>query len=376
MHLVLFFTFGLSLKRWEECGILEREAALYKQLAARGITVSFLTFGDQSDYDYQEQLSPIKIVPVYAFLKRPSYGFLRFFQSLTIPFRLRKFFQEAVVLKTNQMWGAWIAVIAKIFYRKKLILRSGYEQFRFAILMKMSFPLQVFIYVNSFIAYWLSNRITISSESAKTQINRYFYIPPEKIAVVPNYVETERFISAEVSGKINRLLFVGRLEEQKNLFNLLDAVKQTPYEIDLIGDGTLKSDLITYARKNNIKAHFFKRVAHQELPEIYNRYPVYILPSFYEGMPKTLIEAMSCGRAVIGTNVEGIKEFITDRVTGLLCETNPGPLALAIEHLMGDPALQKKLGEAARRYIVDNFSLDKIVKDELEIINCTVGGKI
>ena len=118
---------------------------------------------------------------------------------------------------------------------------------------------------------------------------------------------------------------------------------------------------------HSINARFLGIVPNSKIPKVMARYPIYILPSFYEGHPKTLLEAMSCQMAVIGTKVTGIKEVIDDGVNGLLCGTSSESIAVCIEQLLHDEALRNKLGTEARKKIRNYFSLEKIVSTEIQI---------
>ena len=367
MKIGVFFTFNTSLKKWHDYGMLDREVALYRRLAQEGYTVTFFTYGDQSDYDYQEKCGPVRIVPMYALLKNPRHSLLRYFHSLTIPFRLKEDFVSPDIYKTNQMWGSWVPAIAKFIYKKPLIIRCGYEQFRFALLMDMSWTFKIFTYFNSLLSYWIADGVVISTEIGKRFIKKYFKIPGKKIKVQYNYVETERFKPLAQTKVADRILFVGRLEKEKNLFALLDAVRQTPYTLDVVGDGRLKERLTSHIKENNIKANLLGKLANSELPQFYNRYAVYILPSFCEGMPKTLLEAMACGLAVIGSDIEGIRNIIQHQTTGYLCQTDPESILMALRTVMPDQEFKARLGQAARTYIEKTHSLDAILKQEKEI---------
>ena len=104
------------------------------------------------------------------------------------------------------------------------------------------------------------------------------------------------------------------------------------------------------------------------LPQILNQAKVFILPSYYEGHPKTLLEAMSCALPCIGTDVNGIKQDIQHMETGYLCDTNHKSIADAIETVLSDKELQEKLGKNAREYVVEKYAIDKILPMELTVI--------
>lgn len=367
MRLIVFFTFSMSLKKWADSGLLDREIALYKKLTQEGIEVSFFTYGDEGEFEFKDKLHPIKIIPAYVKSGAPKNSIFKYFKSLFLPFKHKKALMTADIYKTNQMWGSWVPLIAKILYHKKLLVRCGYEQYRFGLLMNMPILFKIFTYLNSWISYRCANRIVISSEAGKAFIQKYFKVAGEKISVIYNYVDTDKFKPWGSKEYPDRFLFVGRLEEQKNFYHLFEALKNIPYVLDVVGAGRLGNDLREHIRRKELKVNLLGTVSNDRLPEIYNRYPAYILPSFYEGMPKTLLEAMSCGRSVIGSNVEGINNIIRHRENGYLCETDANSIRTAIEHVMSDAPLREKMGLAAREFIINNCSLKAIIEKELAV---------
>src|SRR3546814_20581124 len=87
----------------------------------------------------------------------------------------------------------------------------------------------------------------------------------------------------------------------------------------MVGDGDLRATAEREAARRGVKARLHGNLPHQNLPEMINAGRIFVLPSSYEGHPKTLLEAMACGPAVIGTDVPGIREVIDDDRPGLLC---------------------------------------------------------
>jgi glycosyltransferase involved in cell wall biosynthesis len=94
---------------------------------------------------------------------------------------------------------------------------------------------------------------------------------------------------------------------------------------------------------------------------------IFVLPSYVEGMPMALLEAMSCGLPTIATAVGGVPEIITHEANGLLIPPgDTAALAAAIARLMSDPQLRQRLGDAARATVAERFSLDTAVRRLLE----------
>ena len=368
MNIVLFFTFGVSLKTWEETGLLDREIQLYKRFVERGLKVTFITFGDKEDYQFKDRLQDIEIVPYYAYTKKPKTRVLRFLHSFKLPIVLSKTVKEADILKTNQMWGSWVVMLSKLLYKKKTVVRCGFEKYRSALdNKKESVFYKILLYLISWMAYKFCDAIIVTSKEDKEFIIKTFSISEPKVNIFMNYIDTNLFKKTDCQKYEKKLLFIGRLNEEKNIFSLLDAISQTDYELDIIGDGDLRPKIEAYIKKHNIKANLLGRFPNAQLPEIINCYPVFVLPSYYEGNPKVLLEAMACECAVVGTSVRGIREIIKNNENGLLCETDADSIKQAITTLMQDKHLRNKLGRNAREFIIENLSLYKTVEKELSL---------
>ncbi|MCX8014730.1 MAG: glycosyltransferase family 4 protein, partial [candidate division WOR-3 bacterium] len=244
MRVTLFFTYGISLKSWSESGLLDREIQLYKKLIKKGVKVSFITYGDKSDYQYKDKLGEIEIIPFYAFVKRPNHSLLRYIQSHFLPFILKDYLKKADVVKTNQMSTTFAPLIAKFLFRKKLIVRCGFELYYFLMQTDVSFLTRIRIYLTEWIFYHFADAIILTSENDRIFVSKKFGIKKEKINIIGNFIECEIYKTDEFAvKKKDTLLFVGRLTRQKNLFNLFDAFKGSSYHLDVIGDGELKSQL-------------------------------------------------------------------------------------------------------------------------------------
>ena len=107
------------------------------------------------------------------------------------------------------------------------------------------------------------------------------------------------------------------------------------------------------------------------VPDTLRKYDYFILPSFYEGMPKSLIEAMACGILSIGTPVDGIIELIDDEKTGVLTEdTSSESIKIAIRRAMNFSSNEKlKIQQNSLKIIQENFSLYAVSKLESEIFS-------
>jgi glycosyltransferase involved in cell wall biosynthesis len=96
------------------------------------------------------------------------------------------------------------------------------------------------------------------------------------------------------------LIFIGRFNEQKNLFSLFEAIDGSDINLTMVGGGELEEQLKNAAEKlKNTKVQFLGKVKNSELPALIASHQIFILPSFYEGNQEFFAEAMSCSAAII-----------------------------------------------------------------------------
>jgi len=366
-NLILFFTLGISLRTWERLGLLSRELAIYKSLLPHLREVSFLTYGDDED------LSVGGVDGFKVLCNRWGVGATAF--SVLAPWYHRKELKRAKVFKTNQINGSWTAVIAKYLFRKKLIVRCGYLWSVHNRIQTTDARSDWLVRLLEGMACKAADRIVVTSSQDKRYILDRYGISDEKITVIPNYVDTERFKPlSTVQREPGLLCFVGRLEEQKNGLALLEAVKSLPgVRLQIIGSGGQRGLWEEKARESRAQVEFLGNLPHDDLPAVLNRATAFVLPSLYEGHPKALVEAMACGLPVIGTDVRGIRDFIRHRETGYLCRTSPSDIREAIEIVLSDAHLRRTLGERAREFVVENFSLDRVLELETELLGSLEG---
>ncbi|MCK9602788.1 MAG: glycosyltransferase family 4 protein [Candidatus Omnitrophica bacterium] len=373
VRICLFFTYEMSLQKWDELGIFDREIILYNILVKRGIEVAFFTYGDRKDLDYGRQLPGIKIIPAYANIKKSKNRKLAFLRSFLLPFKFRKILSSYDIFKTNQMWGAWVPLVAKLVTGRRLLVRCGYEHY-YTLLSEKSPKLEkVIFYIFSKIAYFLSDHIIVTTKKIKDFIHSTFSIDRNKISIVPNIIDTEAFNLKNTPCLFkDRIVFIGRLNHQKNIFSLIGACKKAGVGLDLIGHGELREELEQFTKIINANVNFLGVYRNNLLPGALAKYPIFILPSFYEGNPKALIEAMSCGKAVIGTNVGGIVEIIKDGDNGILCGTSSNDICAGILRIKNNIELQKKVGLKARQYVLERYSIPVVTEKELKVYHDTL----
>jgi glycosyltransferase involved in cell wall biosynthesis len=105
----------------------------------------------------------------------------------------------------------------------------------------------------------------------------------------------------------------------------------------------------------------------EDMPALYQQATLVVLPSYREGVPKTLLEAAACGRAIVTTDVPGCREVVRQDENGRLVPArDPAALAGAIGELLEQPALRRKLAANGRRIAVDEFDVHKVIRSTLE----------
>lgn len=218
--------------------------------------------------------------------------------------------------------------------------------------------------------------VTVSAANAD-YITATFGVARERIWVIPCGVDTEMFRPGPATGRADPplLLCVARHVAVKDLGRLLEAcaalrTRGVAFRCVMVGDGPLRDELL--ALRQSLKLDDIVEMpgaAEQgEVLRWWRRASVGVLTSLNEGMPVSLMEAAACGVPVVAPAVGGIPELVANDETGLL--TAPGDnaaLVAALEGLLGDARLRKRMGEAARQRAVQKFSVRRQVEQLLAL---------
>lgn len=360
--IAVFFTHGVSLELWDKRGMFSREVRFYKDLAQQIGEVWFFTYG-RNDARYRARLG----TRIHLFPKR--FPIPNLLYGLLLPFLYWKQVAQADLLRVHQMAGSIPAIIARWLFRKPLVVRCGYQWSIFLKRQNASAIKQWVVKLIEFASYQSADSIILATEEDADYVSTSYAIPKTKINIVPNYVDTNLFKPMDFEKEKNSVCFVGRLESQKNLVNLIRAAQGTESNLIFYGEGSLRDELQKLAHELGVYASFRGRISNEELPKALNACEIFILPSWHEGNPKALLEAMSCGLPVVGTNVEGISSIIRDNENGLLCETESNSIQSAIKKLSSDVNLRDKLGKSAREMIESGYSLQSAIEKEKRVLH-------
>jgi len=208
------------------------------------------------------------------------------------------------------------------------------------------------------------------------------YYPNKKLLSIPNAVQQIPEISAseraalreELIGQTEKsiLLSVGRLSEQKGFQYLLDAVdelRKTHPDILLAiaGGGILQDDLEAQRQRLGLTEHVTFLGKRTDIPKLLKAVDIYVNSSTWEGLPISILEAMSAELPVVATDVGDISTIINDS-TGILVESqNPTQLARAIARFLDDPTLRATCGKNAKQAAWDGYGVDHWVDQLVQV---------
>jgi glycosyltransferase involved in cell wall biosynthesis len=362
MKLVLFLTLGGSLQQWHDLGILEREIALYKHHANAGWTIDIISYGvEQTETELAAQYRGISVHYNKWRLHPRLY-------SLLIPLLHRKVLRRADGFKTNQMYGSHQGIAAASFWNKPLVIRQGYGHYlnRCAEHGENSYLAKKALEYEAQ-ALKSAQGAIFSTRNLADNAVQMFGIAEDKIAIIPNYVDTSIWIPGHLqrSGGDLRLVYFGRFSEEKNLPALLQACEGLPVKLTLIGQGQKQRCLEKLSQKLAVACSFLPRLNPKELRQQLNYADVFVLPSLYEGHPKALIEAMCSGILVLGADSPGIREILDDPEKGLLSGVSVVELRRAINTILTMPPEERqRIGNNGQTWAINAFDIDNIARLE------------
>lgn len=177
-------------------------------------------------------------------------------------------------------------------------------------------------------------------------------------------------------GRPVRLLCVGRLVPDKGQRILLEALARLReggprIETTLVGDGPDRESLEQASKRLGLEQStvFASALGHDRVQQLYLRSDIFCLPSFAEGLPVVLMEAMSHGLPVITTRIAGVSELVQDAVSGAIVALGRSDaLAAAISELADDPALRTRLGIAGRKRVQSEYVVKRSADTLLRLI--------
>ena len=219
-----------------------------------------------------------------------------------------------------------------------------------------------------------ADRVIAVSAQMRTDITTHFRVDPDRVVVIHNGVDAEAFARTERQGALARhevrapyVLFVGRISEQKGIFQLLEAARVLPAGVQLVLCASSPDTPELLARLEAAVAGrpeirwINAMLPVPEVVQLYSHAAVFVCPSIYEPFGLINLEAMACGTPVVASRVGGIPEVVVDGETGRLVEPDDAAaLGQALAGIVADPARARRMGEAGRRRVEALFSWDRI----------------
>jgi glycosyltransferase involved in cell wall biosynthesis len=292
--------------------------------------------------------------------------------SLLLPFLYRDQFRRCEVLRVLQFPGVIPALVARLLYGTPFVVTYGYHYGEVARL--AGSRVKPWLYrVLEHLAFPRAAGVIVTSTEMQRLLERHPRRP--RLAYFPNGVDTRRFAPVGPGARNptrRQVLYAGRLEIEKNVARLIDAlatIDEPPVRLVVIGDGTLRDELVQRAGRAGLQVDFKGVVPHAELPRHFRDADCFVLPSLTEGHPKILVEAMACGVPCAAAARGGIPSIVQDGVTGLLFDPeNTENIAGAIRRILADEPLARRLGAKARATAVALYDEGVILAREAAFV--------
>lgn len=221
----------------------------------------------------------------------------------------------------------------------------------------------------------LCNNIMVYSPRLITEWNLEKY--RHKILIAHrHFLDFETFtVTAPLSNRLFLIGYIGRLSGEKGVQQFAQALPtilsdRQDLRVLIGGDGQLKEEIETSLQEKGITARVDLPgwISHDDLPNYLNQLRLLILPSYTEGLPNIMLEAMACGTPVLATPVGAIPDVIIDGKTGFIMENNsPDCIAKNVIRALNSPDLEQ-IAEAGKQFVEENFTFERVVERWKEVL--------
>jgi glycosyltransferase involved in cell wall biosynthesis len=215
-------------------------------------------------------------------------------------------------------------------------------------------------------AYAVAHKVVANSRAAAERL-RLEGVPARKVAVIANGLDATRYQPRSPRPMLRKDVVVANLRPEKGhdvlIDSAVDVLRRFPdARFELVGGGPEHDRLRAHAAARHV-LYAFTFLGHRD--DVAARMAdgdIFVLPSRSEAFPNAVLEAMATGLPIVASGVGGILELVADGVTGLLVPPGDAPsLADRLCHLMNDPALGSRLGDAGRAEALARYSFDRMV---------------
>ncbi|MCS7140492.1 MAG: glycosyltransferase family 4 protein [Candidatus Nezhaarchaeota archaeon] len=235
--------------------------------------------------------------------------------------------------------------------------------------------------------WWLtyeSWKVIVCSNYMKSELRRSLSVPDDKVVVIPNgvnpisiptFTNLHEFRRKYAEDWEKIVLFVGRIVYEKGPHTLIDATLQLlsrrqDLKVVIVGEGPMRKELMNKVDRSGFKHKFYFTgfIEDIELTRLYMVSDVAVFPSLYEPFGIVALEAMSAGKPLIVSDVGGLSEIVVDGFNGLKVPVGDvNALSSALEYLIGNPDIAKRMGENGARRAREVYSWDVIGEKTLEV---------
>lgn len=214
--------------------------------------------------------------------------------------------------------------------------------------------------------------ILVPSESTKLDLINFYKIPAEKITVSPLGIDLATTTDIEkIKEKYNLpnnfVLFLGTIEPRKNIPSLLDAFKNSPYNLVIAGATGWKNKNILEQIKSNPNTQLLLNITEKEKSALYKLANIFIYPSFYEGFGFPILEAFKSGIPVITSNRSSLPE-VAGQAAEFVNPYHPQEILAATNKILNNSELKNQLVTAGFKQ-AENFSSEKCAQTLLNIFS-------
>jgi len=236
---------------------------------------------------------------------------------------------------------------------------------------------QIYIYLERIFSLF-TDALVFVCDSDRKKAKRLKLAPQKKMYVIKNGIDLPQLREEDVRMRMKELGLklaqpvlgtVARLHRQKGIIYLLQAAEEIhrsfpEVKIFIVGGGPLRLNLERKAQKLAVDKFVFFLGERTDAAALLSFFDVFILPSLWEGLPYVMVEAALLGKPIVATEVDGVREIIEDRETGVLVPPrNPEKLAEAVVGLLQNRDYAAKLGEKAKKTIPPNFTLPRMIEE-------------
>ena len=236
---------------------------------------------------------------------------------------------------------------------------------------------RIYIIIEKFLSKFTTITICVSNSDKKKGLAHKLF-DPERCLVIRNGINHASFLSRKSSSSSKIFDFaqgthlicnVGSLDPVKGQKYLLAAFKLVTETLPnskllIIGDGPIRNDLISDSRKLGLENQVKFLGIRTDVREILALCDLFVLTSLWEGLPLSVLEAMTMGKAIVASRIAGIQEIIEDGKEGLLISPeNPILIAEAMIKLLQDRSLAHVMGKRAQKKVSEQFRLDIMIKE-------------